>query len=424
MRRLLWIVPGVLVAVAVSLLASGGGAGEVVRSDKEREASPHVESGELASVVAGNTAFAFDLYRELRTAPGNLFLSPHSISVALAMTYAGARGETERQMADTLHFGLGQDRLHPAFNALSLELAARGANVPADEGRGFELHIVNAIWGQSGWAFLPAFLDTLAVDYGAGLRLLDFEREPDRCRVIINDWVSEETKKRIQDLIPPGLITPTTTLVLTNAIYFDAAWEHQFEAHATRPGPFTRLDGTQVQADLMSQQSEFGYAEDDNCQALELPYRGGELSMVILLPGKGEFQAFEDSLNSERVETMIAALKPTRVRVVVPKCTYQSSFSLGNTLAAMGMPAAFHDADFSGMDGSQRLFISEVVHKAFVKIDEEGTEAAAATAVIMERGAPPPSGVEFRADHPFIFLIRDLKTGAILFLGRVLDPTA
>jgi len=424
MTRLLWVLPIVLLAAVFGFWAARPSDGEVISSDKTRDTSPDVKPAATKELVAGNTGFAFELYQALREAEGNLFCSPHSISVALAMTYAGARGETERQMADTLHFTLGQDGLHPAFNALDLALAARGEGAEGREGRGFELHIINAIWGQSGHRFLSEFLDMLAVNYGAGLRLLDFEREPERCRVIINDWVSEQTRERIKDLIPRGLITPLTVLVLTNAIYFDAAWEHKFEAHATRPGPFTLLDGAKVNVDMMSQAAEFGYAEGEGYQALEMPYDGRELSMVVVLPNEGRFREFDESLDAERVQTIIAGLKPRLVWLSMPKFKYESSLKLAETLAAMGMPAAFARADFSGMDGTRELFISEVVHKAFVAVDEQGTEAAAATAVIIEKGLGPVPQAEFRADRPFIFLIRDIESGAVLFVGRVLNPLA
>jgi len=242
--------------VIAGFVATRTGGGDVLRSDKEHDTSPQVSSAETKQAVAGNTAFAFDLYQALRENDGNLFFSPHSISVALAMTYAGARGETERQMADTLHFTLPQDRLHPAFNALGLELAARGRS-------GLELHIVNAIWGQRGEPFLPGFLDTLAVNYDAGLRLVDFEGESERSRIIINRWITKQTKGKINNLIPPELMLRPTVLILTNAIYFDGKWHSKFKPKNTRPGPFTLLDGREVTVDMMSQTAELGYAEGE-----------------------------------------------------------------------------------------------------------------------------------------------------------------
>jgi serpin B len=401
-------------------------AGEVVKSDKERVTSPDVSTSEQALLVKGNSAFAFELYEALKGKEGNLFYSPYSISLALAMTYAGARGETAQQMADTLHFMLEQDKLHPAFNWLDTELASRGEGAQGKDGEGFRLNIVNAIWGQKDYEFLPTFLDVLAENYGAGLRLLDFITESENSRVTINDWVSDQTEGRIKNLIPPGAIDALTRLVLTNAIYFNAAWEHPFNEKMTADGSFYLLDGGQVTVPMMKQTESFGYTEGEGYQAVELPYDGNELSMVILLPEAGQFEAFEEGLQSQQVSDIISGLQSTEVALTVPKFEFDSDFSLKDTLAEMGMPIAFSGgADFSGMTGNPELAISEVLHKAFVSVDEAGTEAAAATAVIMRLTAVPgESSVNVTIDHPFIFLIRDIETGAILFVGRVLNPAA
>jgi serpin B len=401
-------------------------AGEVVKSDKERVTSPDVSTSEQALLVKGNSAFAFELYEALKGKEGNLFYSPYSISLALAMTYAGARGETAQQMADTLHFMLEQDKLHPAFNWLDTELASRGEGAQGKDGEGFRLNIVNAIWGQKDYEFLPTFLDVLAENYGAGLRLLDFITESENSRVTINDWVSDQTEGRIKNLIPPGAIDALTRLVLTNAIYFNAAWEHPFNEKMTADGSFYLLDGGQVTVPMMKQTESFGYTEGEGYQAVELPYDGNELSMVILLPEAGQFEAFEEGLQSQQVSDIMSGLQSTEVALTVPKFEFDSDFSLKDTLAEMGMPIAFSGgADFSGMTGNPELAISDVLHKAFVSVDEAGTEAAAATAVIMRLTAVPgESSVNVTIDHPFIFLIRDIETGAILFVGRVLNPAA
>jgi serpin B len=406
--------------------APGVSAPAVARSDVARAASPDVPAADLGELVGGNSAFALELYQLLRDGKeGNLFYSPFSISLALAMTYAGARGETEQQMADALHYTLPQARLHPAFNALDQALAKRGEGAQGKDGQGFRLNIANAIWGQAGYQFLPQFLDILAGNYGAGLRLLDFAGGPEEARLSINDWVSQQTEERIQDLIPPGLITPLTRLVLTNAIYFNAAWAKPFEAGLTEDGPFTLLDGSQVTVPMMRETESLGYAEGAGYQAVELPYDGHELSMVILLPEAGGFEAFEAGLDAGQVEGILESLAYRQVALTMPRFEFESEFSLAQALAALGMPAAFSsDADFSGMDGARDLFISEVVHKAFVSVDEAGTEAAAATAVIMELTAMPEAPVAVSLDHPFIFFIRDIQTGAILFVGRVVDPGA
>ena len=394
----------------------------VAHSDVERVVSPRVDIADLKELVEGNTALALDLYQTLSGEEGNLIFSPYSISLALAMTYAGARGETEQQMADTLHFTLSQSRLHPAFNMVDLELASRGEDVNEQLGEAFRLNIANSIWGQRGYDFLPEFLDVLALNYGAGLRLVDYMEAPEEARQIINQWVSDQTEKRIKDLIPQGAIDPLTRLVLANAIYFNAGWFYPFEEGQTRDGDFNLLGGGQVRVPMMSQSKKLGYAEGEGYQAVGLPYVGGEIAMVILLPSFDYFKTFEDSLSSEFLSDILQSLEMREVELMMPKYEYESSFQLGDKLIEMGMPNAFGDADFSGMTGTRELFISQVVHKAFISVDEEGTEAAAATAVIMPSSAAPSPAVEVTIDRPFIYMIRDLQTNTILFIGRVLNP--
>ncbi len=406
--------------------------GEAVASDVERVSSPAVSDAQMSTLVEGNSAFAFDLYGRLVEAHGadNLFYSPYSISLALAMTYAGARGETEQQMADTLHYALPQDQLHPAFNALDQALVSRGEGAEGkgegdqESPEGFRLNIANAIWGQRDYAFRDAFLDTLARNYGAGLRVLDFASAPEEARVTINAWVSEQTEGKIEELIPEGAIKPLTRLVLTNAIYFNAAWAEPFNEERTSEGAFHPLGGGEVSVPMMRQTTSFGYARGQGYQAVELPYDGNELSMVILLPEAGSFETFEASLDAEHMASIVEDLERQQVTLAMPTFEFDSSFSLNDALVAMGMPNAFSgEADFSGMTGSKDLFISEVIHKAFVSVDEEGTEAAAATAVIMAESAAPAEPVEVTIDHPFIFTILDIETGTVLFVGRVVDPS-
>jgi len=417
------LVLALLLPLIASIQLAQPAAGEVLESDKERITSPDVSMSEQALLVEGNSAFAFDLYQALKEEDGNLFYSPYSISPALAMTYAGARGETAQQMADTLQFILEQDRLHPAFNWLDAELASRSEGAEGKDGEGFRLNIVNAIWGQKDYEFLSDFLDVLAENYGAGLRILDFITETEKSRLTINDWVSDQTEGCIEDLIPQGAISELTRLVLTNAIYFNAAWAYPFDEDMTADGQFYLLDGGQVSVPMMKQTESFGYTEEEEYQAVELRYDGGELSMVILLPEAGQFEAFEETLNAQQVDSIITGLKSTEVALTMPQFEFESEFSLKDTLAWMGMPVAFSSAaDFSGMTGKPELFISDVVHKAFVAVDEAGTEAAAATAVIMDLTAVPEPPVEVTLDHPFIFLIRDIETGAVLFVGRVMNP--
>ncbi len=419
------LVLALLLPLIASIQMAQPAAGEVLESDKERITSPDVSTSEQALLVEGNSAFAFELYQALREERGNLFYSPYSISLALAMTYAGGRGETAQQMADTLQFLLEQDRLHPAFNWLDAELMRRGEGAAGKDGEGFRLNIVNAIWGQKDYEFLSDFLDVLAENYGAGLRILDFITETEKSRLTINDWVSDQTEGRIEDLIPQGAIDALTRLVLTNAIYFNAAWGYPFDEDMTADGPFYLLDGGQVAVPMMKQTESFGYTEGEGYQAVELLYDGGELSMVILLPEAGNFEAFEEGLQAHHVDAIINDLQLTEVALTMPQFEFESEFSLKDTLAGMGMPIAFSSsADFSGMTGKPELFISAVVHKAFVAVDEAGTEAAAATAVIMALNAVPPPPVEVTIDRPFIFLIRDIETGAILFVGRIMNPGA
>ncbi|MBN2232149.1 MAG: serpin family protein [Deltaproteobacteria bacterium] len=395
-------------------------------SDQPRETDPEVTPADLATLTADNSDFAFDLYRHIRDDSGeNIFISPVSISIALAMTSAGARADTAAAMAETLRFTLPAERLHPAFNAMDRTLASRGADAAGTDGTPFRLHIVNALWGQDGYHFLPEFLDTLAENYGAGLRLLDFRTRPEDSRLRINAWVEEQTEELITDLLPPGSIDVFTRLVLTNAIYFNAAWQHPFDANATVPdGTFTCLDGSTSTVPMMTGTTFYGYAAGNGWQALELPYDGGEISMAVLLPDAGRYEEFEETLDADLAAAIIADLTATNVHLTIPKFTVEYPLELRETLIAMGMGNAFTGgiADFSGMDGSRELYIGNVVHKAFVTVDEEGTEAAAATAVIMETTAIPAPPVELTLDRPFIFLIRDVETGTILFLGRVTDP--
>jgi serpin B len=395
---------------------------QVIESDVPRNTSPTVDSGDLEEVTDGNQAFALDLYRALsQKEDGNLFYSPYSISAALAMTYAGARNETESEMAVVLHFTIPQERLHPAFNLLDLSLTSRGEGIEGEE-PGFQLNIANSLWGQKDYEFLPDFLDLLAENYGAGLRVLDFEADVEKARQVINDWVLDQTEEKIKDLLPPGILDGATRLVLTNAIYFNAKWRLPFSEAATQDGIFYLLDGAQVNVPLMNRTESFRYAEGQDYQVVELPYVGDELAMVLILPAEGSFETFEKALTTSQLDEILEGLENRSVNLTMPKFEYESEFRLGETLIEMGMPSAFGDAaDFSGMDGTLNLVIEEVVHKAFVAVDEAGTEAAAATAVIMVEKAILDI-VKMRIDRPFIFMIRDNQTESILFLGRVVNP--
>jgi len=389
-------------------------------SNLERDNSPNVSQDDSAALVNGNSAFALNLYQQIRDTDGNLFFSPYSISLALAMTYAGAKDDTAQQMADALSFTLPPERLHPAFDALDLALISQC-------NENFKFNIANSLWGQAGFNFNSEFLDVLALNYGAGMRLLNFQENPEAARITINDWVSEQTENKINDLIPQGAIDPLTRLVLTNAIYFKASWEHTFLEELTKDNTFTLLNGTQATVPIMSwyEGETVRYVEGDGYQAVELPYKDTNMSMLILLPALDRFGEFENTLTAERVNEIVGNLGNQDVIVKMPKFRFEASLGLADTLSGMGMPIAFTgQADFSGITTDRQLFISKVLHKAFISVDENGTEAAAATAVIMSETAFPPQPIIVSIDHPFIFLIRDTNTGAILFLGRVLDPTS
>jgi len=396
----------------------------VAKSQKSRIISPDVGDIDGFSLGISNRTFAFDLYQALRDEDGNLFFSPYSISAALMMTYAGARGETELQIKKVLSYSLPQDRLHPAYNALDQTLANRGEGAQGKDGQEFRLIIVNAIWGQEGHEFLSEYLDTLALNYDAGLQLVDFVADPKGSRKSINEWISEQTEGRIDELIPSGAINGLTRLVLTNAIYFDADWEFPFPERSTEIGKFYLLAGDPVEVPMMSQVEEFGYGAGEGYQAVELPYSMRELSMVIIVPDLDRFEDFESRMNQEIVDNIINTLEQRKIDLKMPKFEFKQNFDLAKPLAAMGMPSAFSvDADFSGMDGTRDLLIWDVVHQAFVSVDEAGTEAAAATmSAIGLAGGPIEEPIKLKINQPFIFLIRDIETDTILFLGRMLDP--
>jgi serpin B len=379
-------------------------------------------------LVRGNNAFALELYRRVARGDGNRFLSPFSISCALAMTYGGARGDTAAQIAKAMQFKLPPQELHPAFHRVITELNHQNDSAldPNKAARSVELLTANALWTQSGERILPDFQKLIEKNYEGGLIPVDFRKAPDAARQYINHWVEEQTKGRIKDLLKPQHIDARTVLILTNAIYFKALWASPFSAQLTRPGDFQVAAGEKVQAQLMNLTGRFRYAEDSTAQALELPYQGGNLSMVVVLPSAGDgLGALEASLSPAKLEGWVNTLSQRRVQVILPRFTLTAECELKDALSALGMPAAFSggEADFSGINGSRDLAISAVVHKAFVEVDEKGTEAAAATGVVMARASlalGPP--LVFRADHPFFFMIRDNSSGSILFMGRLVRP--
>ena len=377
-------------------------------------------AAEPVSAAAGdNDAFAGELYGKLRTVQGNLFFSPYSISAALAMAYAGARENTAKQMAEVLHFG-PQEQFHAAFGALQTAI-----NEVQKAGQ-VKLNVANSLWIQKDYALQDSFLDITGKHYGATPFIVDFVGATEPARQKINTWVEDKTQDKIKELIKPGVLDAMTRMVLANAIYFKGDWASQFKKSATQDEPFSVAPAKTVSVPLMYQENDFGYRETSQYQALTMPYAGKALSMVVMLPKTADgLSALEADLTASH-RAVASRSGQRKVRVYLPRFKMTSEFGLGDTLISMGMTDAFDGgkADFSGMSGKKDLCISAVIHKAFVDVNEEGTEAAAATAVVMKRTAMAiePEPAVFRADHPFLFLIRHDASGAILFMGRVVNP--
>lgn len=404
---------------AVALAGCGGApasSGPMVRSTVARITAPQVAGDDLAALAAGNDAFAVDLYRTLRTAPGNMVFAPESLSIALAMTYGGAAGTTAAQMATTMHYTLPSERLHPAFDALDLAL-----NAPVTGAGAFRLTVANAVWAQDGLRVLPSFLDGLAQNYGAGVRLADFVGAPETARGAINQWVSDETSGKIPELLMMGAIDDQTRMVLTNAIYFKADWHTPFDPQS--PTGTFQAPGGAVSAPMMKGPAQVPVWTGPGYTAASLPYAGGATSMVLIVPDAGTFAAFEAALAADTLQAALGgAAAATPKAVSLPRFAVGQHLSVRAALIALGMTDAFDvpPADFSGIDGDRDLYIKDVIHQANVAVDEQGTEASAATAVIVNQKTAVPT---LLIDRPFIFLIRDGATGATLFMGRVLDPS-
>lgn len=422
-------------AVLVALAACSGSSPPspsvaVARSALARDTSPDVTTAQQTALEEANQTFAFDAYGALGASPtANVVFSPYSLSSALGVTFAGARTTTADQMAQTLEFtdldpttANSQADVPPAFDWLDLQLASRAQNATGDAGTPFALHVTNSVWAQIGMTFQQPFLETLATDYGAGIELTDFEANPDASRQSINGWVDGETDGTIQNLIPPNGIDSSTVMILVDAIYFDATWRTPFGAGQTAPGTFTRLDGTTVQASMMQQASSFGYAAGGGYQILEMPYQGSQVALDVVLPALGTNPA---TLTQSIFASLVGAINNHTVAVTLPKYRADGgSIDVSSTLSALGMPNAFTPglADFSGI--ATGLYVSHVFHQAFIDVDEDGTQAAAATAVNFETLSAIIPDATVTVDHPFFFAIRDLPTNTILFMGEILDPTA
>lgn len=388
---------------------------------------------DTASQVTNNTTFAFDLYQTIAADyPAadniNVLFSPYSISQALAMAYGGAAGDTGTQMAEVMHFDLPQEALHASLSRLTENLTSRTMQLMEGEsGQRFTLNVANALWGQQGYAFRQSYLDLLNNAYGAGLELVDFAGDPEAARVRINDWVAEQTEDKIRDIVPPDALSPMTRLVLANAIYFSASWWEAFPEHLTADQPFTLLDGSQVTVPTMSTLDRFMYGDGENYQVIALPYLGYDVAMLVFVPDAGAFETFESELTGDFFTEAVQSMETKRVNISIPRFSYEFSVSLTDALASLGMTDAFNQsqADFSGIyeEGAEPLAISNILHKAFIAVDEEGTEAAAATVMSFEATtAFSDAPIELKIDRPFIYAIYDNVTGSVLFVGRVMDP--
>ena len=402
------------------LFGGGGGAGASSQETGARGIAPK-------PFAEGNDDFALALYGSLRQRPGNLFFSPFSVRTALGMTYAGARGETAREMREALRLRLPDEELHLAFAQTIKGLRAAGE---------VEVAVANSLWSQEGSPLEAAFLDLVGRHYGGGANPVDFRRKAEDARTTINRWVEAKTRRRIQDLIPPGGVDGETRLVLVNAVYFKGLWADSFRKEATREEAFRLEGGGTVRAPLMHRQGSVPYVQADGYQAVDLAYRGGALSMLVLLPDRVDgIRDLEGRISGQQNRDCVARMRDREVKLFLPrfKVTW-GTVNVREPLEALGMALAFEPlkANFSGINGLEPphvdgLFIAAVFHKAFVDVNEEGTEASAATAVSTTRSlgvepSKPPVPV-FRADHPFLFAIRDRRSGAILFLGRMADPS-
>ncbi len=416
------------VASALIAITLGCGAPEVAppgtetRSSKARITAP-APAADLEQTVRDTNTFGFDVFKRLVTGDENLAFSPYSLTTALSMTYPGARGDTQTAFEKTLRLTLPADRFHRAMNTLDLALESRGQNASGRAGKAFALRSNNQLFAQQGLALKPDFLDVLAVEYGAGVRLLDFAQAPEPSRKAINDWVNVNTQKLIPELIAPGLITADTRLALVNTLYFNAGWKKPFDKASTATGPFTRSDGTVMQVSFMAGNDlEARTGRLGDVDVLELPYSGDEVSLLVLMPPAGKLAALEASLDGAKLAEFVGALKDSTNAVRLPRFEARTRARADDVLKALGLEVAFSSqADFSGMTDAEKLFITAVVHEAVVKTDEDGTEAAAASAVIVGRVSIPQY---FEVNRPFVYVVRDRATGAALFVGRITQPPA
>ena len=409
----------------------GGGAADAKteRSDVPFDAATDLTDDEYARFLGNLADFGFDIFGSIAEPNDNTVFSPLSVGVALGMVYAGARGDTATQMATAMHHDLDPERLHVGYNQVTLDMQSWNvAPEPRDEDqRSLLVSLANSTWVQDGYPVVPSYLDLLSARYDSALWLVDFMGAPEAARQSINTWVADETQQRIQDLIPPGAITPITRLVLANALYFKANWASDFSSDATDEGTFSTLSGSSVSAQMMHKTTNLAYADGNGYVAVELPFVDSHVKMTLVLPDEGSFDTVRDAFSSEWLATLDAQITSERVALALPKFEFTwGTESLTPVLQALGIEDAFlvSVADFSGIEPTRELFISDVVHQAFIAVDEEGAEAAAATAVVMDgSGMPvePPTPIPVTLDRPFFFLIRS-PAGHLLFVGQVMEP--
>lgn len=393
------------------------------KSSLMRKTDPVVTSYQKAELVFGNTKFAIDLYRKLATGSNNIFFSPFSISMALAMTYGGAENNTAAQMKNVLQFTLCDSMVHNAFNSIDLQLSSSND---------VSLSIVNQAWGRKDVRFDDDYLDLLALNYGSGMKMMDFENDPEGCRQIVNNWVELNTNGKIRNLLTENSIKPNTALILTNAVYFLGEWLNRFDEKLTSDQQFYLEDGSSVVVPMMTlgkngEPTRLNYSQTAFCTAVELPYKGDDISMVVVLPSDSNLTGFGQMFTTEMIHEILENFDSADMYIKMPSFTFTSgSISLKTILESMGMTDAFNSqtADFSGIAGPHHpLWIDDIIHKAFIKVDEKGTEAAAATAVLINDSlSVGPGNRSFIADRPFLFMIRDKATGTVLFMGRIMNP--
>jgi len=369
------------------------------------------------SITDNNTRFAFDLYKKISLKPENMFYSPFSISAAMGMAYTGSKGNTETQIAHVMHFASNNAAFPASYQAYLKTINA----LNKDE---INIYTANSFWAQADFKFKKEFVGIIRDYFSGEITNVDFVKEAEKCRVDINKWVEGKTNNKIENLIQPGLIDNLTRLVLVNAIYFKAPWEMPFDTKATKKMDFNTSAANVVSADFMTGENNYKYYTEDKFSAIEIPYAKGSLSMIVILPADNDLAGLQKSMDNALYQKIVSGLTQKKVRLILPKFKATSEFELSDVLKEMGMPEAFSDkADFSGMTGRKDLKISKVVHKAFIDVNESGTEAAAATAVIIRIKAMPVNAIEFKADHPFMFVIRENTNGSILFAGNIYDPT-